>query len=317
MTDEISDEAALRDRYGDELFEQPPGITRQRLAQKLKQRDALDPHFAKASLAEFTGPAMRRRVLDERTRWLVQIGQFTVTKSHGHLEDALRAAIEGGVAPREALEAIIQCHIYAGETVVDPALDIFARVADELGVMDALRDGQLPIDGRDAERDLEAERATWKPAEANDPRREPFMARYGWLGISAGLRYKSVQHLDILEYRSAIDPEWAGFWLRFAYQNLYSRGVLDDRTRLLCTVGDCIAMGAALQAREHMQGAMQAGATAAEVLEVIQLAAPYFGFPAMGAALRVFVGIMTEQGRLAEIGNPPADPQVKPAAKPA
>jgi alkylhydroperoxidase/carboxymuconolactone decarboxylase family protein YurZ len=310
----VTSDARLREKYGTAIFDDPPSITRDRLTEKLAQRDALDQHFARASLVDFAGVGLRRRVLDARTRFLVQIGQFTVTRSHRHLEDSLRAAIAANVPPREALEAILQCHIYAGEVVVDPALAIFTRIADELGVLDGLRDGQLPLDGRDRERDLEGERRDWKPQAAGDPRREGLMERHGWLGISAGIRYKGVQHLDILEYRDAIDPEWAGLWLRFAYQDMYSRGILDDRTRLLCTVGDCVALGEAIQSREHMQGAMAAGASAAEVLEVVQMSAIHFGFPRMGGALRTFVGIMAEQGRLDEIGDPPVDPQLRAAA---
>ena len=131
--DVMATEAELVAKHGEDLFDHPPAITRERLVEKLALRDALDQHFAHESLAEYASIGMRRRVLDERTLFLVQIAQFTVTRSHGHLRDALRAALAGPIPLREALETILQCHVYAGETVVDPALEILVSVIDDLG----------------------------------------------------------------------------------------------------------------------------------------------------------------------------------------
>ena len=306
-------EQQLINKYGSAIFDHPPSITRSRLERKLARRDALDQHFTKAWV-DFANATVRPQKLDQRTRFLVQIGQFTVTKSHSHLEDVLHGAISAGVAPREALEVILHCHIYGGDTVLEPALVIFTRVAEELGVLAQLREGQLPLDGHDSERSFEAERKTWPPGVEDDPRREDFMRRHGWMGINVGIKYRGKHHLDMLHYRDAIDPTYAGIWLKFAYQNVYNRGVLDDKTRMLCTSGDCIALGEAIQAREHMVEAMVFGASAGEVLEIILMSALNFGFPRMGSSLRVFVGIMAEQGRLAEIGDPPFDPQARAAA---
>jgi len=314
LEDVLATEAELVAKYGDDLFDHPPAITRERLVEKLAVRDALDQHFAHESLAEYASIGMRRRVLDERTLFLVQVAQFTVTRSHRHLRDALRAALAGPVPLRDALEAILQCHVYAGETVLDPALEILVAVIDDLGGHPDLGTGQLPLTGRDGERDLDAERGTWPDDVRADPRRERFMAAHGWLGISAGIHAKGVQHLNILEYRDAISPEWTSLWLRFVYQHLYSRRIFDDRTRLLGAAAACIALGEAVQTREHMTGAMAAGATVQELLELVQMSAIYFGYPRMGGALRILVGIMADQGRLDEIGNPPVDPQVNPPA---
>jgi len=86
---------------------------------------------------------------------------------------------------------------------------------------------------------------------------------------------------------------------------MYSRGIVDDRTRLLCMVGNCVAIGEAVQGRAHMKGAMRAGAKPREVLEVILLSAVNFGMPTMLHSLKIFVELMRQEGRLAEIGNPP------------
>lgn len=294
----------LAAKYGSEAFQHAPSMTRSRLEERLAQGDALDQHFTK-TFVDFAAGMERRKVLDKRTRWLVQIGQFTATRSLGHLEDTLRAAIAGGVAVREALESILLCQIYAGDTAVAPALDVFTRVARDLGVLAGLRKDQLPLDGHDRERSLEAERKTWKPEEETHPAREALMQKYGWLGVSTGIKYRGAHHLNLLAHREALDPEWAGLWLKFTYQNMYSRWVLDDKARVICTVGDTFAVGDFVQAHDHIVEALDLGITPREIMEVVFLIGPYFGSPRMAASLKVLEGILGKQGRMAEIGNPP------------
>jgi len=80
---------------------------------------------------------------------------------------------------------------------------------------------------------------------------------------------------------------------------------VDDKTRLLCMVGDCLAVGEGTQARGHMRGAMRNRASPREIMEAIFQMCVNFGMPPMLHALENFVDIMAEDGRLAEIGNPP------------
>jgi len=138
-----------------------------------------------------------------------------------------------------------------------------------------------------------------------DPRSTGLMQRHGWLAVGRGLTMRPRHHLNVLAWLDAMDPEFAGLWVKFCYQGMYSRGIVDDKTRLLCMVGDCLAVGEATQARGHMRGAMRNGASPREVMEVILQTCINFGMPPMLHALENFVEIMAEDGRLAEIGNPP------------
>jgi alkylhydroperoxidase/carboxymuconolactone decarboxylase family protein YurZ len=169
-----------------------------------------------------------------------------------------------------------------------------------------LRSSQLPPDGNDRKRSREAESKTWHPADVADPRFKRLMERYGWLAAGRGLTLRPRHHLNILAWLDAIDPEFAGLWVRFCYQGMYSRGIVDDKTRLLCMIGDCLAVHEDTQAIGHMRGALRNGASPREVLEVILQTCVNFGMPGMLKALEAFVGVMAEDGRLAEIGNPPA-----------
>ena len=295
----------LRNRYDAGALDAGLRLQPQTFEQRVTEYDGLDRHFTRLWLDFAIAGMLQRPALDARTRLLVLIGQFTMAKSHGDLEENVRAAVAAGVAPRDILEVILQCIVYGGHTTAAPAIKLFYRVAGELGLLPELKASSLPPDGRDRTRNCEEERKTWHPADVADPRFEPLMKRYGWLAAGRGLTLRPRHHLNILAWLDAIDPEFAGLWVRFCYQGMYGRDVLDPRTRLLCVIGNCLAVGEAIQSRGHMRGAMRNGATPREVLEVILMTCVNFGMPPALHALEAFLQIMSEDGRLAEIGNPP------------
>ena len=188
---------------------------------------------------------------------------------------------------------------------VDPALDLFHRIAEELGLLEELRASQLPLDGRDGTRTYEEEAKNWLEEDKADPRFAALKEKHGWLGIGRGLTMRPKHHLNTLSWQDALDSSWAGLWLAFTYQGMYGRGIVDDKTRLLCMVGNCVAVGEGHEGRAHMKGALRKGAKPREILEVILQSCTNFGMPSMLKALKIFVKLMEEDGRAAEIGNPP------------
>lgn len=295
----------LRKKYGDAAFDAGLKLQPGSFERRVAQRDALDQHFTRLWLDFAISGIGTRPALDTRTRLLVLAGQYTMAKSHPALEDTIRAAVAARVEPREILEIILQCTVYGGHTTVEPAIEVFHRVAQELGLLEGLRQSQLPLDGNDRKRSREEESRTWHPDDVADPRFKHLMERYGWLAAGRGLTLRPRHHLNILAWLDRIDPEFAGLWVRFCYGGMYSRGIVDDKTRLLCMIGDCLAVHEDTQAIGHMRGALRNGASPREVLEVILQTCANFGMPGMLKALEAFVGVMAQDGRLAEIGNPP------------
>jgi alkylhydroperoxidase/carboxymuconolactone decarboxylase family protein YurZ len=228
-----------------------------------------------------------------------------MAKSHPALEDTIRAALNAKVPVREVLEIILQCIVYGGHTTVEPAIEVFHRIAKEQGLLDELGRSQLPLDGNDRKRSYDDESKTWHPQDMADERLPGLMERHGWLAVGRGLTMRPRHHLNILSWLDTIDSEFCDLWVKFCYGSMYARGIVDDKTRLLCMVGDCLAVGEETNARGHMRGALRQGAHPREVLEVIFQTAVNFGMPPMLAALEVFVEIMAEDKRLDEIGNPP------------
>lgn len=84
----------------------------------------------------------------------------------------------------------------------------------------------------------------------------------------------------------ALSPEFAWVNVTFPFGELYTRDVLDLKTRELCTVAALTVQGSSLpQLRLHIDAALRSGASREEVIEVITQMIAYTGFPAATNAL--------------------------------
>ena len=296
---------ALRAKYGAESYNAGLKLQGKAFLKRLAQRDAIDQHFTRAWLNYQIKGLGQRPALDTRTRLLVLIGQYTMAKAQTLLEDTVRAALAAKVEVREIAEIILQCQVYGGLVTVEPALQTFHKIAKELKLLVRLKKTQLPLDGTAGKRKRAEEEKKWHKDDVADPRLAPLLEKHGWHGVSTGLIMRPHHHLNILNWIDVMDSEFAGLWENFCYGDMYSRGMIDNKTRLLCMVGDCLAVGESTNARGHMRGAMRQGATPREVMEVIFQTSANFGMPPAWHALENFLEILAEDGRLGEVGNPP------------
>src|SRR5688572_29843666 len=131
MKGENMADASLKSKYGEQAFEAGRAVQADGFERRVEQRDSLDQHFAKSWIDFAITGLSRRPALDTRTRLLVLAGQYTMAKSHKPLEETIRAALNAKVPSREILEIILQCTVYGGHTVADPAIEVFHRIAKE------------------------------------------------------------------------------------------------------------------------------------------------------------------------------------------
>ena len=267
----------------------------------MEWRDELDPHYAKLWLDFTYGGLFTRGVLDDRTRLLVVVGQYVAQDEMEQLASQIRSALDHGATPREVLEVILQVTVYIGNPKVIRAARVFHKVISELGRMNEIAKTQLPLDGRSSERSLERERPTWRVSDERFPRREELMRKYGWQGISAGLRLQPTHHAHTVERLDRIDQHFLKHWLDFIYAGMYVRGVLDDKTRILCVVGVCVVLDEVTQGENHLRAALSFGATPREVLEVVLQSTTYCGMPRCLRAAAILERILEEQGRITEL----------------
>ncbi len=81
-------------------------------------------------------------------------------------------------------------------------------------------------------------------------------------------------------------PEFAKINVEFPFGDLYTRRVLDAKTRELVTISALTVQGSSLpQLKFHVKGALKCGATRDEIVEVITQMLAYCGFPAATNAL--------------------------------
>ncbi|MDH3499729.1 MAG: carboxymuconolactone decarboxylase family protein [Acidimicrobiia bacterium] len=258
----------------------------------------LDPTFA-AIWSRHLSQLLARDQLDVRTRFLVLTAQYTVTERTPQLEENLDAALSSGVPAHELLEAILQPYVYTGPWVVAAAAEAYERVVERRPASDLGVGGTTP---EQLTRRLEDERERWASGDAYDPRLPGLLERYGWHGISNGLRLRPGHHINMLDTLDALDPGFLQIWLDAVYDGMYGRGVLDDRTRLLCVVGATLALGETHQSRRHMRAALRVGAQPRELLEVVFHTTAFFGHPyVMPAAFDDLIRIADDEGRITEL----------------
>ena len=291
----------LKKKYGARAIDNGLRLNPRDFAGMLKWRDELDPQYAKLWLDYTYGGLYRRGVLTHRVRLLVAIGQAVAMDEMEVLESHIYSALEHKATPREILEVLLQMTVYLGTPKITRATRVFRKIITKLGRMKEIKQTQPPLDGRNAERSLEKERPTWRVPDERFPQREAMLKKYGWHGISTGLRLQPTHHAEGVTQLNRIDQNFLKLWLDFIYAGMYVRGVLDDKTRLLCMVGACAVIDEQVQGENHLRAALMLGATPREILEVLLHSTIYAGMPRSLRAVRQFERILTEVGRTAEL----------------
>lgn len=83
-----------------------------------------------------------------------------------------------------------------------------------------------------------------------------------------------------------------------AWGSTWQRDGIDRKTRSLVTIAFLIAQKSPTELKGHIRGAINNGATVAEIQEVLLHSLPYCGAPATQEAYRAAVDVLTEMGLL-------------------
>jgi len=293
----------LKQKYGAAAIENGLRLRPDDFLEEVEWRDRIDQHYTRIWLDFTYGGLFTRKALDERTRLLVSIAQFLSLNELEEFERQIPSALAAGATPREVLEVILQATVYVGYIKAGRGVRLCIKVLESLGRLDEITGTQLPLDGRAAERSLDEERQRWPAAKSAEEAalREQLIEKYGWHGVSTRIRTQSHQGYDSIKSYNRTDPQYLKLWFDFIYAEMYTRGIVDDRTRLLVMVGICLAVNEPVQLENHMRGALLFGATPREVLEVIVHSTAYVGMPTTILTGRMLERIAKEENRLAEL----------------
>ena len=291
----------LRQKYGAKAIDNALRLHPQDFPEALEWADELDPCYAKLWLDFTYGGMYGRGILDDRTRSLVVVGQMVTMDEMEELPRHIRGALTAGATPREVLEVILQTTVYLGYSKARRAARVCRGVLSELGRLHEITQTQLPIDGGKSLRSLDKERSQWKLPPEQSSRAQQLLDKYGWQSLSPGLRLQPTHHVQSVERMDRVDQHFNKLWLDYIYSGMYSRGILDDRTRILCVVGELFVLGEFHQAENHIRNALAQGASPREVLEVILQSTIYAGMPRFIRFVAILEGILEKDGRLEEI----------------
>jgi 4-carboxymuconolactone decarboxylase len=297
--------ARLKQKYDAAAIDNGMRLRPDDFLDEMEWRDRIDQHYTRAWL-EFTyGGLFTRNGLDERTRLLVSLAQFLALGELEEFQQQIPSALAAGATPREVLEIPLQSTVYIGYIRASHGARICVRILERLGRLDEITDTQLPLDGRMPQRSLAEERTRWPAAKSAEETawRERMVEKYGWSGVSTRIRTQNHQSNEAIDTYDRVDPHYLKLWYDFIYGELYPRGIIDDRTRLLMMVGICLALDEPVQLANHIRGAMLLGATPREVLEVIVQSTAYVGMPATVQTVRVLDRIAKEEGRAGELSR--------------
>ncbi len=290
----------LKQKYGDRAIDGLARVHPDHVAEHIEWCDALDPHFTKLWLDFTYGGMTGRGILDERKRCLILVGQFLVMEDWDQLAVHIRNALRHAT-PREVLEVLLQATVYLGYPKIMRATRVFTKVVKQLGRMKEITGTQMPITGHPAKRSLAAERKTWDVSAKECPRQEELLRKFGWEGLSTGFRLQPSHHHKTVEQLERVDEHFLKLWLDYIYAGMYTRGILDDQTRILCVIGELMVMGEFIQAENHIRNALTHGATPREVMEVVLQSTIYVGMPRFVRVVALVERVLKELGRLDEL----------------
>ncbi len=291
----------LRQKYGAKAIDNATRLNPDDFPELLEWRDEMDQHYARLWLDFTYGGMFTRSVLSDRVRILVVIGQCVALGELEELGTHIRSALAQKATPREVLEVILQLTVYIGYQSVFRAARVFREVITKLGRMDEITRTQLPLEGTSSRRTLESDRTTWRVSPEKFPRRDELMKRYGWQGIGSGLRLQPTHHPHTVERLDRLDRHFTQVWLDFVYAGMYTRGILDDKTREFIVIGELMVLGETAQIENHMRAGLMHGATPREILEVVLQSIIYIGLPSLHRMLDSLERVLEEQGRIAEL----------------
>lgn len=236
-------------------------------AEAIAALGAVSPELAQWTVEYAHGEVLSRPGLNPKVRHVAIISMLTAA---GNRAEALRlqiiAAERDGLARDEIIEMMIQIALYAG---FPSALNGFAAIRE------LTQNPPAPPDPR-------REAAPARESESRAPRRARGLATLALTSAASGEA--------VLAGLSALAPDIGRMILDHGYGDIFHRTAIDLKTRELTTCAAMAARGTKASEtpfRVHVNAALTAGATRAEIVEVLLNLLPHCGYPIVQQAMRM------------------------------
>ena len=107
-------------------------------------------------------------------------------------------------------------------------------------------------------------------------------------GLKEITRIDPKRGAELVRELKKISPDFAEYFVEFAFGTVYARDVLDPKTKELVAIASLTVIGHCQNhLRTHIAAAFRAGCTKEEIVEVIIQSAVYVGFPSALSALKL------------------------------
>lgn len=177
--------------------------------------------------------------LDRGTERLVRVSAAVAARDDGRLEDALRGASSCHV--HDVDEVLLQAHLFVGFPIAIEALMRWREVCGQ------------------------------PPAAAVDEGAELWAAR----GAAVCERVYGANYPKLRANVRGVHPELDRWMVEGGYGRVIGRSGLDLATRELCVAALLVVWDSPRQLHSHLRGAINAGASPAELTAAVEIAAGY------------------------------------------
>ncbi|MGH7777147.1 MAG: carboxymuconolactone decarboxylase family protein [Candidatus Dormibacterales bacterium] len=126
----------LASRYNPKAIETGRRLQGEFFLRLVDEFDQLDQEWTQDWLTWIYDRMYNRRVLDDKTRVLVIIGECCVSDEMVQLPNHIRSAMRNGATIKEVQEVILQSAIYAGMPKMIKAMRVFRELTKDLGLLD-------------------------------------------------------------------------------------------------------------------------------------------------------------------------------------
>jgi 4-carboxymuconolactone decarboxylase len=246
-------------------------------AEDLRELERISPEFARWSVEFLYGEVLSRPRLSPERRQLAAVAMLATC---GNRNDALglhiAAGLRAGLSQREITEALMQLSLYAG---FPTALNAFAVARTAFAEH-----------GRDSHASPPPSLRPWI-SEDRAARGDRGLATLALTSAEAGAA--------VVNSFDDIAPDIGRAIVEHSYGDIFCRPGLDAKTRELAACSALAAVATKTMEtplRVHLNAALTAGATPAEIAETLLNLTPYCGYPAVEQALRVSDEVMASRG---------------------
>lgn len=198
--------------------------------------------------------------MDDATRALVRVSVVLATGSDGDLREALTEAA-GVAAPQAVEEALLQSYLFLG----------YPRALRGIGQWRTLSGRAAP------------------PALRDEPEWES-------RGAATCATVYGGQYHRLRSNIAALHPDLERWMVVEGYGKVLSRPGLDLATRELCIIGLLAPQQAGPQLYSHMRGALNAGASKADVDEAVRLVSPLLDAARADQLLQQWTAVRERRG---------------------